>query len=169
MGQPHPGTVPVSPGRLIDVATLLTLSSRDAPEHQERLRRAVSTAYYAIFHTLANSNADALIGAAPNGSNTLAAWNRTYRALEHGTARSRFQNTNQMASFPNTVKEFGDTFSRLQRERQTADYDPGATFTVSGALRTIDQARQAILIFHSIPPEIRRNLATYILLGNRPE
>ena len=48
MGQPHPGTVPVSPGRLIEAATLLTLSSRDAPEHQERLRRAVSTAYGSV-------------------------------------------------------------------------------------------------------------------------
>ena len=55
MGQPDRGAVPVIPGRLIDVATMLTLSSRDVPEHQERLRRAVSTAYYALFHALANS------------------------------------------------------------------------------------------------------------------
>ena len=169
MGQPHPGTVPVSPGRLIDVATLLTLSSRDVPEHQERLRRAVSTAYYAMFHTLANFNAQALIGDAPNDSNDVAAWNRTYRALEHGTARSRFQNSSHMASFPDTVREFGDTFSRLQRERQTADYNPDITFTVSGALWTIDQARQAILKFAGTSLEIRRDLATYILFGNRPE
>ena len=169
MGQPRPGTVPMSPAGLIEVATLLTLSSRDAPEHQERLRRAVSTAYYAIFHTLANSNANTLIGAAPNGSNAVAAWNRTYRALEHGTARNRFQNSSQMASFPNTVREFGDTFSRLQSERHTADYNPDSDFTVSGTLRTIDQARQAIIRFAGVPPEIHRDLATYILFGNRPE
>jgi hypothetical protein len=158
----------MSPARLIDVATQLTLTSADTPEHQERLRRAVSTAYYAMFHTLANSNANALIGA-PTNDNDTAAWNRTYRALEHGAARSRFRNTNHMASFPNTVREFTDTFNDLQSERHAADYNPGPTFTVSGALRTIDQARQAILIFHSIPPEVRRSLATYILFGNRPE
>ena len=52
----------MSPARLIEVATQLTLTSADTLEHQERLRRAVSTAYYALFHTLANSNADTLMG-----------------------------------------------------------------------------------------------------------
>ena len=42
----------MSPARLIDVATQLTLTSADTPECQERFRRAVSTAHYAIFHTL---------------------------------------------------------------------------------------------------------------------
>ena len=158
----------MSPARLIDVATQLTLSSNDTPERQERLRRAVSTAYHAMFHTLANSNANALVGAATNDNDT-AAWNRTYRALEHGTARSRFRNTNHMASFPNEVREFADTFNRLQGERLTADYNPGPTFTVSGALRTIDQARQAIIRFGMASPAVRRDLATYVLFGNRPE
>ena len=168
MGQPRPGTVPMIPARLIDVATQLTLTSSDTPEHQERLRRAVSTAYYAMFHTLANSNANALIGTAMN-VNDAAAWNRTYRALEHGTARNRFRNTDHMASFPNEVREFADTFNDLQSERHSADYNPSPTFTVSGALRTINQARQAIIRFAEASPEIRRDLATYILLGNRPE
>ena len=57
----------MSPARLIEVATQLTLSSDDTPRHQERLRRAVSTAYYAIFHALANSNADTLYTRRQNG------------------------------------------------------------------------------------------------------
>ena len=100
----------MSPARLMEIATLLTLASRDTPEHQENLRRAVSTAYYAMFHTLANSNADTLIGTPPGNTDDEAAWNRT--------------------------------------------------FTVSGTLRAIDHARQAIIRFHNAPPEIRRNLAT---------
>ena len=51
----------MSPARLIEIATQLTLSSHDTPEHQENLRRAASTAYYAMFHTLANSNANTLL------------------------------------------------------------------------------------------------------------
>ena len=168
MGQPERGAVPVNPARLMDVAAHLTLSSQDRPEHQERLRRAVSTAYYAMFHTLANSNANALIGA-PMNDNDAAAWNRTYRALEHGTARNRFQNNSQMASFPNMVREFADAFTRLQGERHTADYNPSPTFTVSGTLQTIDQARQTIIRFGGASSEVRRDLATYILFGNRPE
>ena len=41
----------MSPANLIEIATRLTLASRDTPEHQENLGRAVSTAYYAMFHT----------------------------------------------------------------------------------------------------------------------
>ena len=157
----------MNPGRLIEVATQLTLSSNDTPEHQEKLRRAVSTAYYATFHTLANSNADTLIGAPANKDDS-EAWNRTHRALEHGATRNRFRHTGHMASFPNAVREFADIFNELQGERYTADYNPDHTFTVSGALRIIDHTRQAVLIFYSVPPEIRRNLATYVLFGSRP-
>ena len=57
----------MSPARLIEVATQLTLSSDDTPRRQERLRRAVSTAYHAIFHALANSNADTLYTRRQNG------------------------------------------------------------------------------------------------------
>ena len=58
-------------------------------------------------------------------------------------------------------------FNDLQSERHTADYNPDHTFTVSGTLRIIDHARQAILIFSSVSHETRRNLATYVLFGNR--
>ena len=100
----------MNPARLISIATQLALSSGDTPERQDDLRRAVSTAYYTMFHTLANSNANALIGALKNDDDN-AAWNRTYRALEHGAARSRFQHTGHMDPFPRVVKEFANTFN----------------------------------------------------------
>ena len=89
----------MNPARLISIATQLALSSDDTPERQDDLRRAVSTAYYAMFHALANSNANALIGA-PENDDDNAAWNRTHRALEHGAARSRFRHTGHMEPFP---------------------------------------------------------------------
>ena len=150
----------MSPARLLEAATLLTLASRDTPEYQENLRRAVSTAYYAMFHTLANSNADTLVGTPKGNNDDAAAWNRTYRALEHGAARNRLRHARQMALFPDGVREFGDVFIDLQRERNTADYNPDRTFTVSSTLRVINHARQAITRFHEASPETRRNLHT---------
>ena len=158
----------MNPARLINISTQLALSSGHTPERQDDLRRAVSTAYYAMFHALANSNANTLIGA-PKNDDDNAAWNRTHRALEHGAARSRFQHTGHMEPFPNIVREFANTFNELQRERQTADYNPDHIFTLSGALQIIGHARQAIIRFADTSPEIRRNLATYVLFGNRPE
>ena len=169
MGQAQRGAIPVNPARLISIATQLTLSSDDTPEYQDSLRRAASTAYYAMFHALANSNADTLIGTPAGNADDAAAWNRTYRALEHGAARNRFRHAGQMAPFPNAVEEFAETFIELQGERHTADYNPDRNFTVSGTLRIIDHARQAIIRFSGVYPGTRRNLATYILFGNRPE
>ena len=105
----------MSPARLLGVATQLALTSENTPEHQERLRRAVSTAYYATFHALANSNANTLIGT-PANSHDSEAWNRTHRALEHGIARSRPRHNGRMASFPNIVRKFADMLNGPQSE-----------------------------------------------------
>ena len=90
MGQPHRGAVPVNPARLLGVATQLALTSQDTPEHRERLRRAVSTAYYAIFHALANSNANTLTGAPTTngGTEALPTGAAGGPPCHHGPARS---------------------------------------------------------------------------------
>ena len=51
------------------------------PTH-EHIRRAESSAYYAMFHSLAHSNATALIGP-PTNPTTAAPWSRIYRGLDH--------------------------------------------------------------------------------------
>ena len=78
--------------QLIALARMLA----SAPAHGERrgrpqqvqLRKAISAAYYAMFHALATSNADTLIGASPR-FRSLPAWTQTYRALDHGLARQQ--------------------------------------------------------------------------------
>ena len=61
--------------------------ARGRPQ-QARLRKAASAIYYAMFHALAASNADTLIGASAE-LRALPAWTQTYRALEHGFARGQ--------------------------------------------------------------------------------
>ena len=53
---------------------------------QADLRRAVSTAYYALFHGLAETAADRLVGATPPARRYLA-WSRVYRDLNHTSAK----------------------------------------------------------------------------------
>ena len=55
------------------------------PSSDTDIRRAISTAYYALFHTLAASNAD-LIAGQPGSNRSAHAWDRAYRRLEHGRA-----------------------------------------------------------------------------------
>ena len=87
--------------QLIAIARLLAESPRHGEARgrpqQARLRKAISAAYYAVFHALANSNADTLIGASPQ-FRSLPAWTQTYRALGHGFAKSQIQSG--LNSFP---------------------------------------------------------------------
>ena len=88
-----------------------------APPAQARLRRAVSTAYYAMFHCLAASAADLFIG-----TERSPAWQRAYRALEHGKARTACRQVWTRREFPAEIRDSAEAFVELQRARQQADY-----------------------------------------------
>ena len=72
----------MTPRDLIQTARRLAQPGAAQPT-QADLRRAVSTAYYALFHCLAATAADLL-----TGSSRSPEWHQVYRALEHGKARS---------------------------------------------------------------------------------
>ena len=67
---------------------------------EEALRRAISTAYYAMFHALATSNADCIVGSIHDPTSRHA-WDRVYRGLEHGIARIQLRDRTSN-SFPQT-------------------------------------------------------------------
>lgn len=144
----------------------------DAPEHGERrgrpqqmqLSKAISAAYYAMFHALARSNADTLIGASPP-FRTLPAWVQAYRALDHGPAKNRMQSG--LNAFPAAVQTFGRVFVDLQNQRHSADYDPNAEFTRAYALRLINRAEAAITAFEAAPSVERKTFAAHVLFRMR--
>lgn len=156
--------------QLIAIAVLLA----QAPEHgesrgrpqQSRLRRAVSTAYYAVFHALANRNADALVGSSPDIRQT-AEWARTYRALDHRAAKDRFNATSAMIAFPDKLQDFGHAFIAPQNQRHDADYNPHATFLRSETMRVIERAEAATNDLTATDQRTRRALATYVLFRPR--
>ena len=110
------GDVAVDQHGLMEVARAL-VESGHAPPTQARLRRAVSTAYYAMFHCLAASAADLFIGTVRSP-----AWHRTYRALERRQARSACLQGKIMREFPAEIRDFAEAFVALQKARQEADY-----------------------------------------------
>ena len=80
------------------------------------LRRAVSTAYYAMFHCLAGSCADTLIGGLHAGRGT-DAWILTYRALNHRSAKARCSDKENLKQFSAHIRVFAETFARMQEQR----------------------------------------------------
>jgi uncharacterized protein (UPF0332 family) len=101
-------------------------------------RRAVSTAYYAVFHALAKSCAGALLPHARRGTEE---YMRIYRALDHGPLRTAF--TQAPSKDHPRLKKIGPIIIRLQNERHRADYLPpdSKLFPESEVQELIEQAQ----------------------------
>ena len=130
------------------------------------LRRAVSTAYYALFHCLARSCADTLIGKSGAVRET-DGWTRTYRALDHNAARRRCQDAIGIGSFSENTRLFAKAFVQIQEQRHRADYAPGAVFRKSEVIQRIIEAEDAIHAFQKESMAKRRAFAAYVLFKPR--
>jgi hypothetical protein len=125
---------------LIVTARKLARSSPRRPRQAE-LKRAVSTAYYALFHALAKDAADLMVGVGPNRPRQ--AWSHIYRSLQHGDAKNACESARNL-SFPPPVVAIAESFLMLQQERHDADYDPDSRVLRADALAAIDRAGTAI-------------------------
>ena len=141
------------------IATARGLSGLDRRRPtQANLRRAVSTAYYAVFHALAHTASDLLIGSKRN-----LAWHQVYRALEHGNAKSACLNNKAMQGFPHEIREFAVTFVDLQKARHQADYSYETRYAKEDTLAAIDRAADAIDQLKGANIEDRRRFVTHML------
>lgn len=154
----------IDPHELIATCYKLASPAAIPPSSEADLRRAISTAYYAVFHALAASNAE-LIGGLPQSDMSSLAWERVYRRLDHGRAQNNLRAILTQLS-PNG-ENFVSTFIDLQKLRQDADYDPNAVISLSDTLNMIAQAETAITDFAQLSEEERRFLAAQSLFDRR--
>ena len=146
------------------MATARSLAEGDPRRpSQANLRRAVSTACYAMFHCLAGTAADLLIGGSRGE-----AWHQVYRALEHGSARNACQNRRAMQGFPLEIQEFASSFVALQGARQRADYALDGRYDKSDVLAAIDRAENAIEKISQVDARHMRSFAAHVLFKRRP-
>ena len=147
---------------LIETARSLTEISPRRPS-QANLHRAVSTAYYAMFHCLAVCAANLLVGRARDST-----WHQTYRALEHGKARSACEDKGATALFPPEVRDFADMFAALQKLRQKADYALDGKYGKEDVRATIDIVEDTIAGFEQADARHRRAFVAHVLFKRRP-
>ena len=155
----------MDPQHLLQIATDLAEANTGRPRRAD-LCRAVSTAYYAMFHSLARTCADRLAGRAGTAGKR-PMWRRVYRAPEHRQAKTRCENVPSW--FPDGVRQFGQTFAELQSKRHFADYDPDRPVRKSEVTVAINEARAAIDRFLATPVSVRRDFAIHVLTKVRPE
>ena len=132
---------------------------------QVMLKRAVSTAYYALFHALCHSNANAIAGRVPGGPPYPLAWVRTYRALEHGPASQRMNR--QGSNVSSALQDFRVVFDTMQAHRHRADYDPESRFLRSDVVNLINRTETAIETLSAVSATERRTLAAIVLMRDR--
>ena len=162
----------MNPDDLIRIARLLaggmTGGGLGRPRDAD-LRRAVSAAYYALFHALAACCADTLIGSSPR-TRSQQAWRQTYRALDHGPAKERCARR-EIEQFPQDIQDFAASFVKLQGRRHTADYDPlpdrGSGFYRSDVLKLIGEVEEMIGVLNAASDLDRRAFAALVLFRLR--
>ncbi len=148
---------------MIVTARKLANASSTKPR-QADLRRAISAAYYALFHTLARDAADLLVGVGANRPDK--AWSHLYRSLQHGDARAACEAIRNM-NFPAEIKDCASIFVELQEMRHDADYDPDQRFLRADAHEAIKDAEDAIAALKATPKRDRRAFAVQLLLKKR--
>lgn len=148
---------------LIAVARLLAQAPGGGTAQETRLRRAVSTAYYALFHCLSENCADLLAGRMKDKRRN-EEWLRVYRSLNHRKARNRCRNQASFAQLPQPITDFAEQFVELQRLRHEADYNPAASFEPARVMQNINDSEARIRAFNAVPAAARRAFVLYLLI-----
>ncbi|QBF29739.1 hypothetical protein CFI11_00720 [Thalassococcus sp. S3] len=156
----------MKPLDLIKTARRLAGPTSSRKPRQSDLKRAVSSAYYAMFHTLCQNCADCLIGTA-GSARSAPAWRQAYRSVDHGYAKKQCGNKTVTPKFPKDIEDFANLFRTLQEERHLADYDPSSRFTRTETIEHIDAAETAIKDFRSAPISDRRAFAAWTAMQLR--
>lgn len=144
--------------------------TEDGPSDAD-LCRAVSSAYYALFHRILREGADRLAGAVEGVPPP--SWSLVYRAFNHGGMAER---CGQVAAppaplrphdFPASAQAVAAPFRSLQRDRHSADYDPVVTFEPEFVEGRISATADAIQLLEAMSPDDARLFVTFLLLGAR--
>jgi uncharacterized protein (UPF0332 family) len=167
-------------GDLVAQARMLAQCDPARPK-QAALRRAVSTAYYGLFHFLIEETTTLLFGGAPGD----AAYRQfAARAFVHGKMKSACKEFvkpnvqdvhdllklfwNRLAIANNQqARLVAQTFIDLQDERHLADYDLSVSFSRQDALNAVTRAETAIGAWRhlkSTNPPICRVFAMALIL-----
>ncbi len=158
---------------LLEQAKHLAFRERKRPR-QASLRRAVSTAYYALFHLLISEST--LNWKRPDQRAVLA------RLFEHGRMKSasdkqRAECSRFIDSIPppdpgvrldcmRHLHLIADTFVKTQQRRHIADYDNATQWTRTDAFRLITNVESAFASWQVIRDEPAAQAYLLSLLGN---
>lgn len=150
---------------LLIVALDLASRARTSSPRQAFLRRAASTAYYAVFQKLAERCASTFVTYSGSDWET---YTLVYRGLDHSSARKIFESRSIESAFGVDIARLAGSFVELQQARTSADYLPGSfPYGQSKIGELLEQARAACQIIETIPTPLMRRLAAQLIIKRR--
>lgn len=139
-------------------------------------RRAISSAYYAVFHAILTDVADLFVGRDQRKSSRYAL---AYRLIDHRqveslsnqvirqTPEKKYQPFMPDGGFDDSIRKFASLVIELKGDRNSADYDPSRWVGISDARLAIAQAQGAIALFAGAPAEQRQMFLTLLVFPPR--
>ena len=147
----------------LEVARLLYDCSGSTRPKQAYLRSVQTTVYYAVFHFLVQTCADALVGKSQRNSD---AWNEICRSVTHSSAKSaclKFADEPYMGS----IKGFTGKFAQFQQIRIDGHYNMLKRISKADASTCIQEAEGAIAVLCGASKDYKVALAVRILASGK--
>ena len=166
----------LNPEHLFEQAERLVVPPLAGPPRQVDLRRAISSAYYGLFHFAVISVADEFVGISQRASSRYAL---VYRSIDHRTlkdlcseARKPRPSAKYVDYFPTNgfgenIEAFAAAVVDLQEKRHRADYNPLPRFRTSDAKFAVGAAQNAVRRFQQASSEHRKAFLTLLLCPPR--
>lgn len=166
----------LNPEHLLEQAEKLIVPPSAGPPRQVDVRRAISAAYYAVFHHLLTAAGDMYVGKTKQSTNDYAL---VYRSIDHGALRSlcqeakkpnmpaKYQRHMPKSGLSQNIQAFASALLELQEKRHRADYDPVGRLKTSDAKLAIATARSAIVRFDRALEARRKRFLAFLLFPPR--
>jgi hypothetical protein len=143
----------LNPEHLFEQADRLVGPPSAGPPRQVDVRRAISSAYYGVFHATLTAAADQVVGATKRSSGQ---YGLVYRSIDHKALRILCEGAQRRTppakyapyipagGFGPNIAAFAEAVVELQEKRHSADYDPRIRVTTFEAKVAIRAARAAV-------------------------
>jgi hypothetical protein len=166
----------LTPDHLLDQADGLLRRPVGGPHRQADLRRAISAAYYGVFHAILTAAADQVIGKGQRGTQRYALVYRSidHRALNglcnlvaHASLPPKYRVHEPAGGFNIAMKAFARFTGELQQERHAADYDPTHWAEATKTAAMIRSARDSIQTWNALPDDQREAFLLLLMFAPR--
>lgn len=166
----------LNPEHLFEQALQLVAAPAAGAPRQSDIRRAISAAYYGVFHFVLTALADEVVGSTKRGTSR---YELVYRSLDHRrlkdlcsevakpTLPPKYRPYEPSIGFGSNIPGFATAIIELQDKRHRADYSQIMRFRASDARAAVATARSAIRQFNRANAQRRKTFLILLLCPPR--